>query len=213
MFVKSAAPLPGPALLGGVLCHARCRRDRSLYRWPGCLPAAHPTSAAPRNPPGCATFACRQFLTLHYICFYERAEREKFAMNNLCVIVFKIQSYFSKETTHVSVPEIQRCFHVGHGPVCTLAPTRAGTGSSAWRGWAHVQMAGNTRIPSHAQPARVPRQALGIVPRGAQASLPFRSVSDPAPSAPCGVLTHGHAQPSPGRAQLGGTDTRSRCRI
>lgn len=29
-----------------------------------------------RNPPGSEIFACRHFLTIHYICFYERAERE-----------------------------------------------------------------------------------------------------------------------------------------
>jgi hypothetical protein len=39
---------------------------------------------------GSETFACRHFLPIHCICFCERTKQEDFAMNNSCVVVFKI---------------------------------------------------------------------------------------------------------------------------
>lgn len=91
MFVECSVPLPVITPSGFcVFCDALCPEGMARLPPLDRLPKACPASPVPHKPPGCETFAYRHFLTIRYICFYERTEQEEFAMNNSCVIVFKI---------------------------------------------------------------------------------------------------------------------------
>lgn len=117
-------------------------------------------SLVPRSPPGSETFAYRHFLTLQYICFYERTKQEEFAMNNSCVIVFKIKSYFSKEASNLSVSEPHCCCHGATAFCLNTCPS--------WAGWDRLLRRAGTghvcrwhraaRMLRHALPAQVARR-------------------------------------------------------
>lgn len=73
-------------MFSGTLCPSGMARLQPQDR----LPKARPASPGFSPLQAVETFAYRHFLTIHYICFYERTEQEEFAMNNSCVIVLKI---------------------------------------------------------------------------------------------------------------------------